>query len=111
MSQPEPPPTMRAVVLTGHGGLDRLEYREDWPTPGPGSGEVLIKVGACGLNNTDINALRRGGLVARLEHGTGHVAVAGRKARSRPVMYNADHTPAEMHPWQLQDLPPGRSAN
>lgn len=26
------PSTMRAVVLTGHGGLDKLEYREDWPT-------------------------------------------------------------------------------
>ncbi len=49
------PETMRAVVLTGHGGLDKLEYREDWPTPEPGPGEVLVKVGACGLNNTDIN--------------------------------------------------------
>ena len=49
------PSTMRAVVLTGHGGLDKLEYREDWPTPSPAPGEVLIKVGACGLNNTDIN--------------------------------------------------------
>lgn len=46
---------MRAVVLTGHGGLDKLEYREDWPTPEPGPGEVVVKVGACGLNNTDIN--------------------------------------------------------
>lgn len=46
---------MRAVVLTGHGGFDRLEYREDWPTPAPGPGEVLIRIGACGLNNTDIN--------------------------------------------------------
>jgi len=46
---------MRAVVLTGHGGLDKLEYREDWPTPQPGNGEVLVRVGACGLNNTDIN--------------------------------------------------------
>ena len=46
---------MRAVVLTGHGGLDKLEYREDWPTPQPGNGEVLVHVGACGLNNTDIN--------------------------------------------------------
>ncbi len=55
MSQPDPPPTMRAVVLTGHGGLDKLAYREDWPTPAPGPGDVLIKVGACGLNNTDIN--------------------------------------------------------
>ncbi len=49
------PETMRAVVLVGHGGLDKLEYHEDWPTPTPAPGEVLIKVGACGLNNTDIN--------------------------------------------------------
>ncbi len=47
--------TMRAVVLTGHGGLDKLEYHENWPTPEPGPGEVLVRVGACGLNNTDIN--------------------------------------------------------
>lgn len=49
------PAKMRAVVLTGHGGLDKLEYHEDWPTPQPGAGEVLVRVGACGLNNTDIN--------------------------------------------------------
>ena len=49
------PTTMRAIVLTGHGGLDKLEYRTDWPVPVPGPGEVLIKVGACGLNNTDVN--------------------------------------------------------
>lgn len=46
---------MRAVLLTGHGGLEKLEYVEDWPTPQAGPGEVVIKVGACGLNNTDIN--------------------------------------------------------
>ncbi len=49
------PQTMAAMVLTGHGGLDKLEYREDFPTPVPGDGEVLIKVSACGMNNTDIN--------------------------------------------------------
>ena len=49
------PETMRAVVLTGHGGLDKLEYHHDWPTPAPEDGEVLVKVAACGLNNTDIN--------------------------------------------------------
>ena len=49
------PSTMCAVVLTGHGGLDKLDYREDWPTPKPGVGEVVIRVAACGLNNTDIN--------------------------------------------------------
>jgi len=49
------PVTMRAVVLTAHGGLDKLEYHEDWPVPRPDAGEVLIKVHACGLNNTDVN--------------------------------------------------------
>jgi hypothetical protein len=47
--------TMRAVVLTGHGGLDRLEYREDVPRPEPGTAEVRIRVGATAVNNTDIN--------------------------------------------------------
>jgi len=47
--------TMRAVVLTGHGGLDKLEYHDDWPKPAPGPGEALVRVGACGLNNTDVN--------------------------------------------------------
>jgi len=46
---------MRAVVLTGHGGLDRLEFREDWPLPRAGRDQVLVRVGACGLNNTDVN--------------------------------------------------------
>ena len=49
------PDTMRAIVLTGHGGLDKLVYHTDWPTPKPGPGEVLIKVHACGMNNTDVN--------------------------------------------------------
>ena len=51
----EIPKTMRAVLLTGHGGLDVLAYREDWPVPEPDAQEVLIAVGACGLNNTDVN--------------------------------------------------------
>ena len=46
---------MRAVVLIGHGGLDRLQYREDWPLPAAGPDQVLVRVGACGLNNTDVN--------------------------------------------------------
>lgn len=48
-------PTMAAVLLTGHGGLDRLEYRTDVPVPRPGRGEVLIRVAAAGINNTDVN--------------------------------------------------------
>ena len=47
--------TMRGVQLTGHGGPDALVYRADIPVPSPGKSEVLIKVGAAGVNNTDIN--------------------------------------------------------
>ncbi len=47
--------TMRAVLLKGHGGYDQLEYRDDVPVPPVRAGEVLIRVGAAGLNNTDIN--------------------------------------------------------
>ena len=49
------PATMRAVLLTGNGGFDQLELRHDVPVPMPGPGEVLIKIGAAGVNNTDIN--------------------------------------------------------
>ncbi len=49
------PKSMNAMVLTGHGGLDKLEWHEAWPVPVPGPGEVLIEVAACGLNNTDVN--------------------------------------------------------
>ena len=48
------PETMKAVLLTGHGGPEKLEYREYVMMPRPGAGEVLIKIGACGVNNTDI---------------------------------------------------------
>jgi NADPH:quinone reductase-like Zn-dependent oxidoreductase len=46
---------MNAMVLTGHGGFDKLVFHDDWPRPSPGPGEVLIRVAACGLNNTDVN--------------------------------------------------------
>lgn len=46
---------MRGVILMGHGGLDQLVYRTDLPVPRPKSDEVLVKVAACGINNTDIN--------------------------------------------------------
>ena len=45
---------VKAVLLTGYGGPEKLEYREDVPTPEPVAGEVLVKVGACGVNNTDL---------------------------------------------------------
>ena len=52
---PEIPNTMHAVHLLGHGGFDKLDYRTDVAVPEPGPNEVLIAVGAAGVNNTDIN--------------------------------------------------------
>jgi len=49
------PTQMAAVLLTKHGGPEVLSYREDVPVPSAGPGEVLIKVAAAGVNNTDIN--------------------------------------------------------
>lgn len=49
------PATMRAILLTGNGGFDKLDLRHDVPVPTPGPNEVLIKIGAAGVNNTDIN--------------------------------------------------------
>ena len=48
------PETMAAVLLTDHGGLNKLVYRQDVAVPRPATGEVLIRVAACGMNNTDV---------------------------------------------------------
>jgi alcohol dehydrogenase len=48
------PKTMAAVRLIGHGGLDKLVYNRSAPVPQPTAGGVLIKVTACGMNNTDV---------------------------------------------------------
>ncbi|TCA92619.1 Zn-dependent oxidoreductase [Rhizobium leguminosarum bv. viciae] len=48
------PEKMAAVLLTGHGGLDKLVYSRDVPVPRPADGEVLIRITACGMNNTDV---------------------------------------------------------
>ncbi|WP_077610198.1 alcohol dehydrogenase family protein [Clostridium sp. Marseille-P2415] len=49
------PEKMKGVYLTGFGGFEKLEYREDINVPTPKKGEVLIKIGAAAVNNTDIN--------------------------------------------------------
>lgn len=46
---------MKGIQLTGHGGLERLVFRDDIPVPTPGPRDVLIKVAAAGVNNTDLN--------------------------------------------------------
>ncbi|WP_240496972.1 alcohol dehydrogenase family protein [Thioclava sp. F1Mire-8] len=63
-----PKNTMMAVVTTGTGGYERLEYREV-AMPEPGSGEVLLQVLAAGINNTDINT-RLGWYSSEVKSGT-----------------------------------------
>ena len=41
---------MAGVVLVGHGGFDKLDYREDIPVPKLAPGEVLTGVAAGGVN-------------------------------------------------------------
>jgi NADPH:quinone reductase-like Zn-dependent oxidoreductase len=49
------PNVMKGIHLTGHGGLDKLVFRDDIPVPTPGPRDVLLKVSAAGINNTDLN--------------------------------------------------------
>ena len=49
------PDKMHAVLLTGHGGMEKLDYRTDVLIPQPKPGELLIQIAAAGINNTDIN--------------------------------------------------------
>ncbi len=69
------PETMHAVLLTGHGGFDKLKYRDDVPVPRPAAGEVLIRIGAAGVNNTDINT--RVGWYSKAVHGATDDSAAG----------------------------------
>jgi NADPH:quinone reductase len=50
--------TMRAIVLDGFGGLDKLVHT-DIPKPLPRDGEVVIKVKAFGINHAEMH-MRRG---------------------------------------------------
>ncbi|UOA33066.1 Crotonyl-CoA reductase [Sulfitobacter sp. DSM 110093] len=70
------PKTMKAIVLTGHGGLDKLELREDMPVPQPSAGEVLVRVGASAVNNTDVNT-RTGWYSKAVRGDTGSAATEG----------------------------------
>lgn len=49
------PTVMSGIVLTGHGGPEMLQWRDDLAVPLPGDDDVIIRVRAAGVNNTDIN--------------------------------------------------------
>ncbi|XP_064171135.1 synaptic vesicle membrane protein VAT-1 homolog isoform X2 [Anguilla rostrata] len=56
--------TYRSLVLSGHGGYDKVKLQVKKGKPTPKNGEVLVRVMACGLNFADL--LGRQGLYDRL---------------------------------------------
>ncbi|XP_030630135.1 synaptic vesicle membrane protein VAT-1 homolog [Chanos chanos] len=56
--------TYRSLVLTGYGGYDKVKLQIKKGLPSPKSGEVMVRVKACGLNFAEL--LGRQGLYERL---------------------------------------------
>ncbi|WP_111496848.1 zinc-binding dehydrogenase [Marinobacter bohaiensis] len=82
------PETMKAMVLTGHGDVDKLVY-QDTPTPKPKPGQVLVKVTATAKNNTDRKA--REGLYPTKDKGdVTSFAMGGEPTLTFPRIQGAD---------------------
>jgi NADPH:quinone reductase-like Zn-dependent oxidoreductase len=86
---------MDAVVTTGTGGYDKLVYRKV-PVPVPGPDEVLLRVLAAGVNNTEINT-RLGWYSSSVTEGTGETAdeaarptAAGTRTTPFPLIQGTD---------------------
>lgn len=106
------PQVMQAVVIPVHGDASVLQYTQV-PTPQPGPGEVLVKVGAVGLNHLDI-FVRRGmpGKAVHLPHISGAdvagvVAAAGPGASGAPMGQRVLVDPAVPGGAIGEDLPGG----
>jgi NADPH:quinone reductase-like Zn-dependent oxidoreductase len=78
---------MKGIRLTGHGGPDKLVFADDIPVPTPGPDDVLIKVSAAGVNNTDINT--RIGWYSKSDNDSGDAGWAG-NAIQFPRIQGAD---------------------
>ncbi|MGM1051055.1 MAG: zinc-binding dehydrogenase [Pseudomonadota bacterium] len=82
------PSTMSAMLLTGHGDIDKLVYRDDVATPRPGPGEVLVRITATAKNNTDRKA--REGLYPVKKGQVTSFAMAGEPTLTFPRIQGAD---------------------
>ena len=88
MSRETTPDTMAAMLLTEHGDVDALVYRDDVPTPQPGPGEVLVRVTATAKNNTDRKA--REGLYPVKKGEVTSFAMGGTPTLTFPRIQGAD---------------------
>ncbi len=83
------PATMSAMLLTGHGDVDALQYRQDVPTPQPGPGQVLVQVTATAKNNTDRKA-REGLYPTKGKEDVTSFAMGGSPTLTFPRIQGAD---------------------
>lgn len=83
------PDTMHAMLLTGHGGIDKLVYHADVKTPVPGPGEVVVRVTATAKNNTDRKA-REGLYPTREADDVTSFAIGGTPTLIFPRIQGAD---------------------
>ncbi|MGQ7261653.1 zinc-binding dehydrogenase [Vreelandella sp. V005] len=83
------PTTMAAMLLTGHGDIEKLQYHQDVATPQPKAGEVLVQVTATAKNNTDRKA--REGLYPTKDKGdVTSFAMGGTPTLTFPRIQGAD---------------------
>jgi NADPH:quinone reductase-like Zn-dependent oxidoreductase len=80
---------MAGACLTGHGGIDKIIYREDLAVPKPGEGEVLVKVTATAKNNTD-RKVREGLYPTASEDDISSFQISGDPTLSFPRIQGAD---------------------
>lgn len=76
--------SMKAIVTIGNGGYEKLVYK-DVPIPEIGQGEVLVKVLAAGVNNTEINT-RVGWYSSSVNSSTNETS----ESKSEPTIQKAD---------------------
>lgn len=103
----EKPLSFRALVLTGHGGYDKVKLQvKTMAKPKLKAGEVLVRVKACGLNFAEL--LGRQGLYELLPsppvtmgmEGSGVIEAVGEDVNDRKVskgLLNAFPTPTKFH--------------
>lgn len=83
------PEKMAAMLLVGHGGLEKLVYATDVPTPKPKKNEVLVQVTATAKNNTDRKA-REGLYPTKEKDDVTSFAMGGEPTLTFPRIQGAD---------------------
>ena len=89
--------SMKAVVTTGNGGYEKLDYR-DVPIPQLTSNEVLLQVLAAGVNNTEINT-RLGWYSSKVTTSTEELTTGEREKKEAEVQGDGGWNEATPFPF------------